>query len=209
MLITDHLLRNTVGSSLRNETRSELRFFSDAGKATVFLSHKHDDFDNLNLVVRLLRKLNTTVYVDWMDKTMPKVTSGETAIELKKKIKDLDKFILVASDEAIASKWCNWELGLGDAAKFDKHKIAIFPIQKAGATWTGSEYLEIYPTIVYNNRANLTSWGLSDELIPSGFYYQYKGSDGYYYLIPLDIWLKSDETTYLNKYRLKDGLHNL
>lgn len=46
---------------------------------------------------------------------MPQVTSGETAIRIKDRIDKCDKFILLATDKAVESKWCNWELGYGDA----------------------------------------------------------------------------------------------
>lgn len=49
---------------------------------------------------------------------MPQVTSGETAIRIKDRIDKCDKFILLATDKAVESKWCNWELGYGDAKKY-------------------------------------------------------------------------------------------
>lgn len=42
-----------------------------------------------------------------------------------------DRFILLATDNAIGAPWCNWELGYGDAQKY-KDKIAILPIKN---TW--------------------------------------------------------------------------
>lgn len=47
---------------------------------------------------------------------------------------------------AIQSKWCNWELGYGDAQKFDMH-IALLPLAENSGVWQGSEYLTIYPRI--------------------------------------------------------------
>ena len=83
---------------------------------------------------------------------MPAYTCGKTADNIKKKIKQYDKFILVATDGAIASKWCNWELGYGDAQKYDNEKIALFPLKQDDHTnWKGSEYLELYPVIEYIN----------------------------------------------------------
>lgn len=45
---------------------------------------------------------------------MPEKTSGLTATKIKYQIYKNDKFILLATDNAIASKWCNWEVGIGD-----------------------------------------------------------------------------------------------
>ena len=74
-------------------------------------------------------------------------TSGTTAAIIKQQIQKYDKFILVATNGAIDSKWCNWELGYGDAQKFDLGKIALFPIAQNDNNWKGSEYMQIYPTI--------------------------------------------------------------
>lgn len=80
---------------------------------------------------------------------MPARTCGRTAENIKEKIKKYDKFILVATEGAIASKWCNWELGFGDAQKYAYGKIALFPIRDDEKDWSGSEYLELYPVIGY------------------------------------------------------------
>lgn len=42
-------------------------------------------------------------------------------------IKKCDNFILLTTDDAIESKWCNWELEYGDANKF-RDRIALFPL---------------------------------------------------------------------------------
>lgn len=115
-------------------------------ECTVFLSHKHSDRDLVRKVIALFHTLGVYVYVDWLDSSMSAAASGQTAAKLKKKIKDSRKFVLLATDDAVASKWCNWELGLGDAAKYLEH-IAILPISDPGKTWSGNEYLQIYPAI--------------------------------------------------------------
>ena len=107
ILTEDYLARLASGADIINESVHETRCFSSSGNASVFLSHKHDDLANLKRVVYILEKLHSNVYVDWLDKTMPKITSGETAVKIKDKIRKMDKFILVASDAAIESKWCN------------------------------------------------------------------------------------------------------
>ena len=94
---------------------------------TVFVSHSHEDLADLKgLIGFLQREYGVKVYIDSQDPTMPKVTTADTAINIKNRIRQCDKFILLATNKAIESKWCNWELGYGDADKFKKH-IAIFP----------------------------------------------------------------------------------
>lgn len=119
---------------------------STASSVTVFLSHKHDEIEVLKNVISLLRRCGVDVYVDWMDEGMPKTTCGLTAIKLKEKINKCKKFIFLGTEGAIASKWCNWELGLGDAKKYPTN-IAVMPIADQDGMYTGSEYLQIYPVI--------------------------------------------------------------
>ena len=98
-------------------------------KTTVFISHKHDDLEALKgLLGYLERYFNVKVYIDSKDPSMPKVTSAKTAENIKARIKQCDKFILLATNGAVESKWCNWELGYGDAHKFRSH-IALFPLK--------------------------------------------------------------------------------
>ncbi len=57
---------------------------------------------------------------------MPKTTSGVTATKIKQQIKKYDKFILIATDGAIDSKWCNWGIRLRRCTKkFDLGENSI------------------------------------------------------------------------------------
>jgi hypothetical protein len=140
---TSYKSNNTV----LGEFRSESKYF----KTKIFLSHKHDELEHLEGAISFLKRHGVEIYVDWLDDGMPKTTSGITAVRIKEKIKENDKFILLATEGAINSKWCNWELGLGDAAKYINN-IAILPVKKDNSDFTGNEYLQIYPYIVnYDN----------------------------------------------------------
>lgn len=80
---------------------------------------------------------------------MPSNTDGSTAVRIKEKINENKKFILLATENAINSKWCNWELGYGDARKYHED-IAILPItDNEDNVWSGNEYLQIYPIITF------------------------------------------------------------
>jgi hypothetical protein len=131
----------TLNESLRN-----FRNESKSLKTKIFLSHKHDELENLEGAISFLNSQSIQIYVDWLDEGMPKKTCGNTAVRIKEKIKENDKFILLATEGAINSKWCNWELGLGDAAKYINN-IAILPVKNDYSDFSGSEYLEIYPYI--------------------------------------------------------------
>jgi hypothetical protein len=132
--------RDTILMESRNQTKT-------IDTISVFLSHSHTDKDLIDDAVAFLKKLNVNIYVDWLDETMPEKTSGETAQKIKNKIILSDKFLLLATNKAVGSKWCNWELGIGDTFKFSKDCLAILPLADNIGHWTGNEYLQIYPRI--------------------------------------------------------------
>lgn len=153
-LVTRELIHETHSSKINsgfyiNEYHAGIINKSAAGdssRTSVFLSHKHGDEDLVRDAVALFSSAGVNVYVDWLDPDMPPVTNPETARRLKEKIRSSHKFVLLATDAAVESKWCNWELGLGDAAKFHEH-IAILPAGSRGKQWKGTEYLGLYPVI--------------------------------------------------------------
>lgn len=112
----------------------------------VFVSHKHEEREYVYRLRDILKRYGFRGYVDWEDNEMPSFTNGDTALTLKERIKNSKKFILIATQSAIASKWCNWELGFGDAIKFPDH-IALLPIKGDFQSYMGEEYLQIYPSI--------------------------------------------------------------
>ena len=148
-------------------------------KIKIFMSHKHSDLDDLKGVIGFLeQEYNVSIYTDGNDSTMPKVTSVITAEKIKKQIKLCDKFILLATNDAIHSIWCNWELGYSDAVK--SGKIAIFPMNDTDLSdddYSGNEYMELYPTIVY--RDGTTKYNNTGEVITKGLYLRTKNDSGF------------------------------
>lgn len=127
---------------------NEIRGAARSSKTTsVFLSHSHTDKVVVEQVVTLFRTLGIDIYVDWMDETMSAKPDGLTATKIKTKIKENDKFVFLATNMAVSSKWCNWEIGIGDTYKLGLRKISIFPLADNSGSWQGSEYLQIYPRI--------------------------------------------------------------
>lgn len=162
-------------------------------KRTVFLSHKHDDLEDLKGFIGYLENYyNVECYIDSDDLGMPEKTSGETAERIKKAIKATDRFILLAMDNAIASKWCNWELGYGDAQKF-KDRIAILPMKNTGHTfYSGNEYMGIYPHIVRIDSTGVTTVKrMYHPELPtiSGYYVVSADSAGRVTYVSLRMWL--------------------
>jgi hypothetical protein len=161
-------------ASLNEAVELHAKRASVSTEVTVFLSHKHSDKELVRQAVALFKSVGVAVYVDWLDSSMPPVTSTATADRLKRKIRESKKFVLLASDEAVESKWCNWELGLGDAAKYLPH-IAILPAGSRGKNWKGSEYLGIYPVITSEY-----------QYVPGTYYVEFGDKK-----TPLAQWLRS------------------
>lgn len=156
--------------SLNSATSPILEHSQFSSKTTVFISHRHDDLEDLQGVLGFLEnEYQVKVYIDSKDSSMPITTSAETAVNLKDRIRKCDRFILLATNGAIESKWCNWELGFGDANKYPD-KIAIFPLKPKGAydfQYKGNEYMQIYPYIEFSDGTEKYSNG---QKIERGYY---------------------------------------
>jgi hypothetical protein len=169
-----------------NESLKNFRNESSAYKTSIFLSHKHDEKEYLEGAISLLKSYGVDIYVDWIDEGMPGTTSGQTATRIKQKIRENHKFILLTTEGAINSKWCNWELGIGDAAKYIDH-IALLPIKKDYADFSGTEYLEIYPYIFIIDSYQYFK-GIHR---PKGTYVVYPTINGIDRVIPIAEWLRN------------------
>jgi predicted peroxiredoxin len=182
-----------VNETTINESLREVKLFSAKNSyssiPTVFLSHKHDDLKDLRGVMGLLKELGVKIYIDSMDNKMPEQTSGDTANRIKEVIKYCDKFILLATEKAIESFWCNWELGIGDTHKFMEH-IAILPVKEKNSfdhNYKGNEYLQIYPKISYNKSFT----NIEGHFFKEGYYVENPiDKNGTRWITELSVWLK-------------------
>lgn len=191
-----HFKSNRIQKSSINESLNESRSFSKnkyESKPTVFISHKHSDLqdvEELKGVMEILEDLGAKIYIDSMDNNMPGHTCGDTAIRIKDVIKHCDKFLLIATEKAIESYWCNWELGIGDTHKYIDH-IAVLAIKEKGEydhEFKGNEYLQIYPSIDFYNGS--TYYRESTQLISRGYYVcKPKNKEGLRLILPLKDWL--------------------
>lgn len=129
----------------------QLRYFSEnyikknisEAKLTIFLSHSHLDKELAEGFQNLLAQFGINVYIDWQDSTLPSEPNKETAERIKNKIKELDFFILLATDNSLSSVWCPWEIGIADLAK-SYENILIVPIVDDNKEFKGNEYLQLY-----------------------------------------------------------------
>ncbi|HTA83459.1 MAG TPA: toll/interleukin-1 receptor domain-containing protein [Bacteroidia bacterium] len=114
--------------------------------ARVFISHSHYDTALIKKAKLYLLSQGASIYVDLEDTFMPDETSPDTGRILKTKIDGCDKFIMLASTNALNSKWVPWELGYADKA-IGIDNVAIFPVADDTGRWKGSEYMGLYPEI--------------------------------------------------------------
>lgn len=179
-------------TSLSTARSDPADYYTADKRVTVFISHKHEDLNDLMGVIGFLEKqYGVRCYIDGLDQTMPAVTSAETALKIKNRIKVCDKFMLLATTKAIESKWCNWELGYGDSQKYQKNSLAIFPIKmklESITDFKGNEYMDLYSTIVFRDGTTKYSDG---SIIKRDYYVKKKSQDGSFVLTPLSNWLKS------------------
>ncbi|MCB2352665.1 toll/interleukin-1 receptor domain-containing protein [Clostridium estertheticum] len=129
---------------------------SYSAKPTIFLSHRHDDKNQIKSTIGFLIEQGVSsdeVYIDWLDSDMPPTTSTDTANKLKEKITDSKRFIVLATPESIKSIWIPWELGIADIRK-GLSNIAILPLTNNTLEWKDREYYGIYNTIEKSNTGN-------------------------------------------------------
>lgn len=141
------------GSWNEFETTGESFYKSSNARLFVFLSHSHKSLRYTMGLISFLRKnYDVFIYIDSEDKSLPAVTSLITAQAIKKYIARSDRFLFLASNGAVNSKWCNWELGIGDVLKFPQDKLAFIAWHDANLAYgdyKGHEYMEMYPFIVH------------------------------------------------------------
>jgi len=131
---------------LEERSSSGLRKYASQVKysLSIFLSHSHKDKDLVRGFASILQYAD--IYIDWKDDTLPDEPNKETAERIKERIKESDLFILLATDNALSSTWCSWEIGIADGIKGYEY-ILIVPVTDDSGNFRGNEYLQIYKRI--------------------------------------------------------------
>ena len=115
-------------------------------KVTIFLSHSHKDRKVADGLIKHLASFGISIFVDWNDTNMPRITNRETANIIKEKIAEMNLFMVLATSNALASRWVPWEIGVADKSKGER-KILIIPVADASGRFQGSEYLQLYSRV--------------------------------------------------------------
>lgn len=136
-------------ASVRSSQTAYPRTLSEAlsqKKKTAFLCHSHTDRSLALGLQVLMNEAGWDVYIDWQDNDMPSTPNKETAEKIKLKIKTLDLFLFLATQNSTASRWCPWEIGYADSVK-GHDNLLIIPTEDDYGRWHGNEYLQLYKRI--------------------------------------------------------------
>ena len=117
----------------------------------VFLSHSHKDSDLALGVQGFLERQGWKVYIDWQDAAMPEQTNRQTAENIRQRIQACHKFLFLATENSLTSRWCPWEIGYADNVK-EQNEILILLTQDENDERIihGNEYLDLYCRIDFN-----------------------------------------------------------
>lgn len=113
----------------------------------VFVSHSSLDKDIVLQVVNMLHATGLRCYVDWLDAGLPNPPDVGTAAQLKAKIEECDRFLVVSTLNSDGSVWVPWELGLADG-RVDTANIAVL---RVGAQPTAGEenlFMSLYNVVL-------------------------------------------------------------
>jgi len=130
----------------RQQARSNIVLEKASAQKTIFLSHSHKDKDLVEGLINYLASFGIKIYVDWNDTGMPRITNRDTAERIKEKIRENSFFLILATENAMSSRWVPWEIGVADQMKHEN--IAIIPvIRNSDSEFKGNEYLQLYRCI--------------------------------------------------------------
>ena len=113
-----------------------------ARKQTAFLSHSHKDLRLAKSLQAFLQDEGWAIYIDWEDTSMSDFPTRETAEKIRAKVRDLDWFLFLGTQNSMRSRWCPWEVGYADGVKPIDNILIIATTDSTGTY--GSEYLQLY-----------------------------------------------------------------
>lgn len=149
-------LQKSLSSSAPQILRESVRASANEDSFDVFLSHASEDSEIVLGVREILAGLGLKVYIDWIDD--PQLDRGNVTAEnadmLRRRMKQSKSLIFLTTKSSSTSRWMPWELGYFDGLRTGF--IGILPVVDAGGTFSGQEYLGLYPVV---ERLPLTGGG--------------------------------------------------
>ncbi len=155
MILTQEYLRQQSNERDINDYAQErimnenASVFSENRGYDLFISHSFHDKKLVLTLVRLFNDAKYSVYVDWindsgLDRTNVTI---KTAKIIRNRIAQCKGLSYIATNNIVNSKWCPWELGLGDG--LNNGRSCILPVMQEGSSFRGTEYIGMYPYIEY------------------------------------------------------------
>lgn len=150
LLAADRALETRYGGVdrvLKDATNSAQSSFD------IFLSHSKMDDKYVLGAKHILEEKGFSVYVDWInDPQLDRShVNKRTADYLRKRMKQCTLMFYLHTRNASLSKWCPWELGFFDGNSKSAPRTFVFPLVYSGESFTGQEYLELYPVVDVDN----------------------------------------------------------
>ena len=162
MAIELSALAEAAGRAPTTRSRIALEEARLAAAKSVFLCHSHQDRTYVRGFVQMLEESGWDAYVDWMDDTMPARPNETTATNIKRRIRQSDYFMFLATPNSVTSRWCPWEIGIADGVK---PSDTIMVVQtKTGGTIYGNEYLQLYRHVDFSAKGRLASWRPGEDM---------------------------------------------
>ncbi|MSM38680.1 MAG: TIR domain-containing protein [Geobacter sp.] len=152
-MFTESQLKGFASSYTLNKSASQVFESASTAKTTMFLSHSHKDKELAKGLKNHLKSFGVNIYIDIEDSDMPGSTNRETAERIKGAITRLHYFLILATRNAMDSKWVPWEIGVADGKK-PHDKILVVPVIDPTGKFHGSEYLQLYKRIDTANDGN-------------------------------------------------------
>jgi len=149
---TESMLQNYAQDFQKNQyARTNIVIERASAQKTIFLSHSHKDKVLVRGLINYLATLGIAIYVDWNDTDMPRITNQITANKIKDKIRENSFFLILATDNAMISRWVPWEIGVADQMKTSERMAMIPVVHSSDTEFKGNEYLKLYRCIrLYN-----------------------------------------------------------
>lgn len=165
MILTQNFLKNEANKrSIFTESKTRVlnrndSIYSMKRGYDLFISHSYLDKELILTLVEMFNQLNYSVYVDWINDSLLDrfYVTAKTAKVIKNRINESKGLAYIATSNITNSKWCPWELGVGDGLL--KGRACILPVLEDNSSrFKGQEYLGIYPYIEYAKVVDLNEY---------------------------------------------------
>jgi hypothetical protein len=152
-LLTESEVRSAARRTHERLSESYGRVLAKAANTTeerfdIFLSHSIRDAEIVRGAHILLKRLGYSVYVDWIvDRDLDReAVSPATALQLKRRMRQCESLLYLATKNTSDSKWMPWELGFFDG--YGDGRVAILLVFEGQRhEYEGQEYLGVYPYV--------------------------------------------------------------